>query len=241
MNDVIARLRSAGYSVRTRKQWGSQQAGVYAERRRSKPVDFPVDFVFAHITVTKKHGDEGAREVEEIGVSRFGSGVSYNWLVDHETHAIYEGQPLDAKGTHTVNDREVPGFPENLNYVGHAVALIGMPGDEFCDECAELFAAIQAAERIEGVLRDSAGYLPHSTFAAKDCPGDNVRDALAEINAEADRMVADGYLQKGTRVTRVKRRLAKLVNELDKAPKKRKLVHEAKDELTAIVEKLPER
>lgn len=185
MNDVIRRLRAGGYKVKTRRQWGSQCAPVYAYRLRSKPVDFPVSHMFAHITVTSKNGDEGAREVEQIGLDRFGSGVSYNWLVDHQTHTIYEGMPLAAKGTHTVNNKEVPGFPvppESLNYIGHAVAFMAMPGDVFCNKCAELFAAIMAAEKIEDVLRDGAHYLPHSKFAAKDCPTDAVRDKLPQIH-----------------------------------------------------------
>lgn len=188
-NDVIARLRAAGYRVRTRRQWGSKCAGVYAERLRSKPVDLPVSYIFAHITVTSVNGDEGARLIEQIGMERFGSGVSYNWMVDHETHTIYEGQPLHAKGTHTVNDKNVAGYPYNLNYAGHAVAFMAMPGDKFCAKCEELFAAIQAAERLEDTLRETAAYLPHSKFAWKDCPTDAVRNALPRINKLADEMV----------------------------------------------------
>lgn len=182
MNAVVRRLRAGGYRVRTRNQWGSKQAQVYGYRLRAKPVDLPVDHMFAHITVTDEDGDAGARQVERIGMDRFGSGVSYNWLVDHETHTIFEGQPLMAKGAHTVNDKKVPGYPENLNYFGHAVAFMAKPGDPFCDECEELFAAIMAASKLEDVVRDEAVYLPHSKFAAKDCPTDVVRDALPRIH-----------------------------------------------------------
>lgn len=246
MNDVIRRLRGEGYEVRTRKQWGSAHADVYAYRLRTKPVDFPVDHMFAHITVTSQNGDEGARQVEDIGMDRFGSGVSYQWLVDHETHAIYEGQPLAAKGTHTVNDKKVPGFPvppESLNYVGHAVAFMGVPGDEFCGECAELFAAIMAASKIEGVVREEARYLPHSMFAAKECPTEAIREMLPIIHREASRMVRTsfGNEPRETRVARIKDELEKLLAELDKVPAKRKKVHKAKDEAKAAVEKLPER
>lgn len=193
-NDVIARLRAARYRVKTRAQWGSKQENIYAYRLRTKPVHLPVRAMFAHITVTSVNGDAGARQVEQIGVDRFGSGVSYNWLVDHETHTIYEGQPLRAKGTHTINDKNVAGFPYNLNYYGHAVAFMAMPGDEFCGKCEELFAAIQAAERIEGYVVNSVGYLPHSKFAFKDCPTDPVRNALPRINKRADELVAKGVL-----------------------------------------------
>lgn len=199
MNDVIQRLRAGGFKVRTRPQWGSTEAETYAYRLRSKPVDFPVDHFFAHITVTSVHGDAGARKVEEIGMERFGSGVSYNWLVDHTTHTIYEGQPLAAKGTHTVNDKRVAGFPmppDSMNYVGHAIALVGMPGDEFCDTCAELFAAIMAAEKVEGVAREDARLYPHSKFAAKDCPTTAVRDKLPLIHRR-QRKLREEFLAPG--------------------------------------------
>lgn len=243
-NDVIRRLRAGGYKVRTREQWGSTEAETYAYRLRTKPVDFPVSHMFAHITVTKKNGNEGAREVEQIGMERFGSGVSYQWLVDHETHTIFEGQPLAAKGTHTVNDKRVPGFPmppESCNYVGHAVAFMAVPGDEFCDECAEMFAAIMAAEKIEDVLRDDARYHPHSKFAAKDCPTDAVRDQLPEIHRMAVRMVRENLGRRETRVARVKDELEELIETLDKVPAKRKRVHKAKADLKAAAEQLPEK
>lgn len=195
-DDVLARLKAAGFKVKTRSEWGSTEAAIYAERLRTKPVDFPVSFMFAHITVTSVNGDAGARQVEQIGMERFGSGVSYNWLVDHETHTIYEGQPLAAKGTHTVNDLGVAGFPYNLNYAGHAVAFMAMPGDTFCDRCAEMFAAIQAAERLEDVARGDVQFFPHSKFAAKDCPTDAVRNRLDAINKRADEMVAAKALTK---------------------------------------------
>ena len=243
MSDVVARLRGAGYKVKNKRQWDSRYLGTYALRLRSKPVDFPVDHFFAHITVTEGKGDEGVREVEQIGMDRFGSAISYNWVVCHSNHTIYVGMPLGAKGAHTVNDKKVAGFPENLNYHGHAVAFLGMPGDEFCLECAELFAAIAAAERIEGVARDTAKFLPHSQFAAKDCPTDAVRDKLKAINALTDAMVkvnlAVGAPE--TRVERAKAQLEAVLAELDKVPVTRVRVHKAKKTIKEATEKLPER
>lgn len=241
MNEVIQRLRRAGYTVRNRRDWGSTELSTYAERRRSKPVDFPVDHIFAHITVTSTNGDAGARQVEQIGSDRFGSGMSYQWLVDHETHAIYEGQPMDAKGTHTVNDKRVARYGYDLNYAGHAVAWMAMPGDTFCGDCAELFAAIQAAERLEGILRDAAVYLPHSMFAAKDCPTDVLRDMLPVINRQADRMVAQGFVDRPTRVSRFNDQLEDALELLDDVPERRKRVHKVKAALEAIADRLPER
>lgn len=242
MNDVIQRLRAAGYQVKNRRQWGARHLPVYAYRRRTMPVDLPVNFAFAHITVTSQDGDAGARLVEQIGFDRFGSGVSYQWLVDHETHCIYEGMPLDAKGTHTVNDKDVEGFPYNLNYFGHAVAFMAMPGDEFCRECEELYAAILAAEKIEGHMRDSARYLPHSMFAAKDCPTDAVRDALPRIQKLANRMVRENLGDRTQIVDRRKDRRPRVsLSESRKAAERASwstATPKAKDDVLLIVQAL---
>lgn len=185
MSEVIVRLRAEGFRVLTRAQWGSEYAHIYGERLRSKPVTFPVPYGFVHLTVTNLPDMEGVRQVEQIGYDRFGTGISYNWVVEHAGHTIYEGQPLGAKGAHTMNDKNVPGFPENLNYFGHAVAFLGNVGDEFCAKCAELVGAIFRAEIAEGVMRENATLHPHREFAAKDCPGAEVMNRWGEIETAA--------------------------------------------------------
>lgn len=186
---VISRLREAGFAVKTHEEWGSLQRSVYAARLRDKPVNIPVRYGFLHITVTNVHGDEGARLVEAIGMERFGSGVSYNWLVDHTDHTTYQGQFLEAKGTHTINDKNVPGFPYNLNYEGHAVAIMGDVKDPVCDRCVEVIAAIFAAEQLQNCMQRGAHVYPHRTFAAKSCPGDNAVAQLDTINKRTVKMV----------------------------------------------------
>ena len=190
MTETIQRLRRAGYKIRTKQEWGSKELPIYGERLRSKPVKVPADFGFVHITVTNDHGDEGMRVVERIGKERFGTGCSYNWVVDHETdHTIYVGQPLRAKGAHTVNDKGVKGFPYNLNYFGHAVAFMGNVDDEVCDECVDTIAAIFAAEKLEDVLRIGDNIFPHRKFAAKSCPGDKLNARMRDISDAVRRKV----------------------------------------------------
>lgn len=70
---------------------------------------------FAHVTVTNPSGNVAAdvRTVERIGY-RFGTGISYNRLVNQSTGPIAVGMPHDAPGAHTLNDKSVSRFPANL-------------------------------------------------------------------------------------------------------------------------------
>lgn len=186
---VVTRLESMGRRVRTRSEWGTRYESLYQSRREDKPFTLPADYLFAHISVTRDDGpstpefDADMRELERIGYERFRSGISYNWAIDAITGEIGEGQPLDAKGTHTVNDKNVPGFPTNLNLYGHAVVMIGMPGVKPTVEFVKSFAAIRTAEIAEGVLVENAAIYPHSKFAAKECPTAAVIELLPNITA----------------------------------------------------------
>lgn len=184
---VISRLRDMGFSVRSRSDWGSRHESLYQRRRETHPFDLPAKYGFAHISVTFDSGpltgnfDADMRTVERIGFERFGSGFSYNWGIDPITGMIGEGQPLDAKGTHTVNDKGISGFPHNLNLHGHAIAILGMPGVKASEKCILAYAAIMYAEQMEGAMVKNAPLYPHSKFAAKDCPTATIRDRIPEI------------------------------------------------------------
>jgi len=188
---VIGRLEAAGFKVKTHEEWGSKQRAVYAARLRDKPIDIPVPYGFLHITVTESDepGVFEMQDVEAIGMSRFGSGVSYNWVLDHRDHTIYQGQFLEAKGTHTVNEKNVEGFPFNLNYFGHAVAILGNVDTPVCNKCVECIAAIFAAEQLQNVMQVGAPILPHRKFANKACPGDIAMEHLDDIQRRTDRLV----------------------------------------------------
>lgn len=190
---AVEAARRRGAPVLTHRQWGSKQTGLYTKRRNATKAGvwpgfkLKVDTVVFHITVTfddgKLVGDfkADAQEVERIGVDRFGSGVSYNWLIDMQTGMVGVGQPLDSKGTHTVNDKNVRGYSKDQNLVARAIAFMGMPGDKLSDEAVESAVDVLMGMWEAGVITDDPDILPHSLFAAKDCPTDAVRDKLPEI------------------------------------------------------------
>lgn len=185
--NVVARLQEAGFEVLTRKEWGTQHEALYQSRRKSRPCQLPVEHFFAHVTVTPDSGEftgdfkKDVRLVESIGFQRFGTGISYTWIVDQRSGLIAQGHPLDAKGAHTLNDKNISGFPFDLNAEGHAIAWIAVPGDRPSQACRDSYSAIIAAEKEEGAAQREAKIYPHSKFAAKDCPLESLRRHLPDI------------------------------------------------------------
>ncbi len=186
---VVHNLRGRGVTVLNHKQWGSKQRLLYASRRLKTKVGywgkfiFKADTVVQHITVTNPSGDfaRDVRTIEESGNARFGCGVSYNWLVDMETGEVAVGQPLDAKGVHTINDKNVKGYSTDQNLVARAIAVIGQPGTKLSLKAARSITQILAAMAEEGATTRNPDYLPHSFFAYKDCPCDSTRDRMSVI------------------------------------------------------------
>jgi hypothetical protein len=181
---VIRNARRRGVVVHGRKAWGTQHAWVYQWRRVNRRAKSPADTVVQHITVTNRSGIKAdARTVERIGWERFKSGVSYNWLVDMVTGEVALGQSLDAKGTHTVNDKNVPGYSYDQNLVARAIAVVGMPGDQLSEKAERAIVRLLAAMVDEGAVTRGFDYDPHSKFAYKDCPCDPTRTKMARIRA----------------------------------------------------------
>lgn len=191
----VAALRRRGVEVLTHAEWGSLRASVYRQRLITHPHGLlpgrPVDTLWNHITVTN---DDGAlvgdfkadcREVESIGYQRFGSGVSYNILVDRNATKprVALGQFLEAKGTHTVNDKDVAGYAYNQNLVALAVAWVGVPGNTLNEHAIEAMVQVRAALIEVGALTDDYDDVPHSLVAAKDCPTNELRNRLADLKA----------------------------------------------------------
>lgn len=190
---VVRDARKRGVTVLTHRQWGSTARAVYSSRRkRTKanewgPFTYKADTVVQHITVTPPPPrDKGAfaaacRLVERIGMDRFGCGVSYNWLVDMRTGTVAVGQPLDSKGVHTINDKNVKGFSKDQNLVARAIAVVGMPGTPLSDTAAESIAKLLSAMVAQGAITEGFDYVPHSLFAFKDCPCDPTRNRMPAI------------------------------------------------------------
>jgi hypothetical protein len=193
---AVRAARRRGVKVLTRRQWGSKYGAVYAQRRRDTRAGrwgrfrAQADTVVQHITVTLDHGPltgdfaADVRTVERIGYERFQSGVSYNWLVDMTTGMVAVGQPLDSKGTHTVNDKGVNGFSHDQNLVARAIAVIGMPGDKLSEKAEAAIVQLLAAMVEVGAVTEGFDYVPHSLFAWKDCPCEPTRAQMPKIRAQ---------------------------------------------------------
>jgi hypothetical protein len=117
--------------------------------------------------------------------------VSYQDLVTNEG-LYFQGQDYGTKGTHTVNDKAVPGYPRDLNLYGYACALLQNVGDEVTDTQVRLVAMVFAARELAGWVRRGAPVLPHRMFAAKSCPGDRAVARIDEIRRLKDTYVREG-------------------------------------------------
>lgn len=183
-------LRRRGIKVYTRRQWGTQHADVYKWRRLNRPVSAdPADTNVQHITVTFDSGvfvgdfKKDMQTVERIGFQRFGSGVSYNYVVDMKTGEIGEGMPLDAKGTHTINDKNLPGFSKDQNDKARATAVLGMPDTPLSLAGERSLLLLMKAEVKFKALTPGFDYMPHSAFTAKDCPCDPTRKQMTFLRS----------------------------------------------------------
>lgn len=194
---VVDRLQAAGFEVYTRQQWKSPREadGSYARRKRTHGITGPVPYHYLHVTVTPdtdtvQQGAAGARQIEKYGYSTPPM-VSYQMLVTNEGK-IFEGQNYGVKGTHTVNDKRISGFPEDLNRQGYAVALMQNVNDAVTDAQVRAVAACFAAAELEGYVKRGAPIFPHRKFAAKSCPGDKAVARLAQIERLKNEMVRQG-------------------------------------------------
>lgn len=197
---VVREARSRGLTVLTHGMWGSVHRDIYATRRRLTAEGkwgafaYRADTVVQHITVTFDSGElvgdfrRDVRTVERIGFERFGSGVSYNFLVDHRRGTVAVGMPLDAKGTHTVNEKGVAGYSYDQNMKARAIAVLGMPGDELSDKAAHSIAVLLGSMVECEQITPGFDYVPHSLFAPKDCPCDSTRDRMPEIRRAVRRV-----------------------------------------------------
>lgn len=218
-NAVIRKLRKAGVVCLNREQWGSRQLGAYIKRRATHPMhSTPSKYHFLHITVTAdsdtvREGKAGALQIEGYGYSTPPM-VSYQDMITNEGF-YFQGQDYGNKGTHTVNDKNVAGYPHDLNYEGYALALMQNVGDPVTDIEVQLAAMVFAARELTGWVRKGAPILPHRMFAAKSCPGDKAMARFTEIERLKNQYVAKG-LPRASRGARFDR----AIRELELADKK---------------------
>lgn len=207
--DVVRMLRAAGVECHTRKDWDSprERDGDYAQRALTHPMpDSPASYHFLHLSVTRDsdtilEGAAGARQIETYGYSRPPM-VSYQDLVTNEGR-YFQGQDYGTKGTHTVNDKAVPGFPRDLNLHGYALALMQNVEDEVTDVQVDVTAKVFAARELLGLVKRGAPIYPHRMFAAKACPGDLAVARLDEIRALKDHYVTNGLTEEDPDMDRI--------------------------------------
>jgi hypothetical protein len=260
---LVAVLRRRGVEVLTHDQWGSIRRSTYAARLDSRPHALlpqrPVDTLWNHITVTFDDGvlvgDFAAdmREVERIGYDRFGSGVSYNILIDANATRprVAIGQFLEAKGTHTVNDKGVAGYSYDQNAVALAVAWVGVPGDRLNEHAETALVEVRAALIEIDALTPDYDDVPHSLVAAKDCPTNELRDRLpvlkrAALNQEDDMPYTENQLTEIVRAAvaaelkgdreRATNRHRKVVERLTTLRKQGKATRADLDDLATLLE-----
>ena len=251
---LIATLRRRGVVVLEHADWGAREVPTYRSRLTTHHHGLlpgkPVDTIWHHITVTFDTGPlvgefkADLRKVEEIGMQRFGSGISYNILVDNTDRVprVAIGQFLEAKGTHTVNDKDVPGFSHDQNLVALGVAFVGMPGDQLTEAAVEAFVQVEAALIEIGACTTTYDCVPHSLVAPKACPTDTLRDKLPAIKRDA-LSAAKPEPTGPTRVTAVRNDLLAVLNgeEARNINPDRKAVLEQLAKIRAGVNALPER
>lgn len=202
---VIARLRAAGVECYSRAEWGSVRPAAYTKRRSTHPMPAgPAKYHFLHITVTPDtdtvlEGFNGARKVESYGLSTPPM-VSYHGLTTNEGK-WFEGQSFGVKGTHTINDKNVPGFPHDLNLWGYAQAIMQTVNDAVTDVQVRVLAMAFAAAELDGYVVKYAPIYPHRKFDWKECPGDKANARLGEIQRLKDSYVRNGLPGKPANTT----------------------------------------
>lgn len=229
MSGVIESLRACGIKCYTREQWGSAELEAYAQRHVSHPMPpGPASYHFLHISVTNdtdtvREGKAGALQIEGYGYSTPPM-VSYQDLVTNEGR-YFEGQSYRVKGTHTINDLRVPGFPYDLNLFGYATALMQNVDDEVTDEQVRVVALIFAARELQGLVHKGAPVHPHRRFAAKSCPGDKAMTRLPEIVRLKNQFVKTGLptleepdmAQYDSLLTGIDKKLDRLIDQQNKS------------------------
>lgn len=247
---LVAALRRRGVVVLEHGDWGAREVPTYRRRLTTHHHGLlpakPVDTIWHHITVTFDTGPllgefkADLRKVEAIGMQRFGSGISYNLLVDNGgIQRVALGQFLEAKGTHTVNDLNTPNFSHDQNLVALGIAFVGMPGDELTPAAVETFVQIEAALIEIGACTKTYDCVPHSLVAPKACPTDTLRDKLPAIRRRA---LADAEPEPTvTRVTKGRELIDQAADLLAATPDSRHVVHAAAGDLRTILQQLPER
>lgn len=160
----------------SRSAWGAR----YADG--AGPAPLPARDVWLHHSAGGQDGAAGVRALEAIGQARFGSGISYTWVIDRQGR-IYQGHSVGRQGTHTYAH----------NDIGRAICLIGNyevehPTTAALDAVVWLLGHAHA-KGWTSVPRLAGG---HRDVRATACPGRHAYAAIPEINRSATGGVGGG-------------------------------------------------
>ncbi|MCE7008721.1 N-acetylmuramoyl-L-alanine amidase [Kibdelosporangium philippinense] len=160
-----------------RAEWGSRHDNG------SGSAPLPASEVWLHHSVTSspgpnvtfEHDAARIRTIEAIGESRFGTGMSYTWLIT-ESGRVFEGHSVGRLGTHT----------GGRNSRARAICFVGNY-DNLRPSNAQLTAAawlLQEAKR-RGWITAARLNGGHRDVKATGCPGRHAYAAIGHINALA--------------------------------------------------------
>lgn len=115
---------------------------------------------------------QAVRDLEQIGEDRFGSGISYTWLIT-PAGLIFEGHSVDRIGTHTQNHNTVAC---GICYIGDYTHLQPTPS-----QLSATAWLLQEAHRNRwlAAARLNGG---HRDLKATACPGDQAYPQIGHIN-----------------------------------------------------------
>jgi hypothetical protein len=187
-------LAAQHLDIRSREEWGA-----VTDYSTPRPVETAIA-LFLHIAVVDDPGDlvgtehQVMRTIERIGRTRFGAsiGISYN-AAAFDTGRLYEGQPLERRGAHTVNDLPNPHFRKgSLNHLVRALVLPQQVHDDVTDVQIDAAARWGAAVIRAGFAIPGARWWGHRDVTRKGCPGDAAYRRLGELNALTRRYEANG-------------------------------------------------
>lgn len=159
-----------------RSEWGAR----YDNGAGAAPL--PASEVWLHHSVTSAaDGPTIIKSIEQIGEDRFGSGISYTWLVTYDG-SIYEGHSPNRLGTHT----------GGRNNIARAICLVGNydnypPSDAQMDSVAWLLRTAHANGWIQQPRLNGG----HRDLKSTACPGQYAYSKIAEMNA---RVSQGGFL-----------------------------------------------
>jgi hypothetical protein len=161
--------------IYSRAEWGARYAAG------AGPVRLPVRELWLHHTVTPAPAHDieaerrAMRQVEGIGQSRFGRGISYTFAV-MPSGRVYEGTGAGRLGAHT----------GGRNSISHAIVLVGnydtaVPLESMLRGVADL---VRHGHR-SGWWQQNRLTGGHRDVKATGCPGDRAYALIGRINAMA--------------------------------------------------------